>query len=111
MAKKKVYIGSVGPFVYDDANLINDPDGDFPGEFQRAITSDGSIKPGSADIETLTLREGFTVILIKLDVAGFPVAQDKYEVRTQVILSPLFKEEVEKVFRFEPTLDPLIFHW
>ena len=56
MAKKKVYIGSVGPFVYDDANLINDPDGDFPGEFQRAITSDGSIKPGSADIEDLDTR-------------------------------------------------------
>lgn len=53
MAIKKLYIGSMGPFEYDDTDLINDPDGDFPGESQRAITTDGDISPGSADIATL----------------------------------------------------------
>jgi hypothetical protein len=32
MAERKFYIGSVGPYLYDDTDLINDPDGDFPGE-------------------------------------------------------------------------------
>lgn len=43
MAVKKVYIGSVGPFLYDDTNLINDPDGDFVGETCKAVTSDGDV--------------------------------------------------------------------
>lgn len=42
MALKKVYIGSVGPFVYDDEKDINDPDGDFSGETQQAIRTDGA---------------------------------------------------------------------
>lgn len=43
MAIKKVYIGSIGPFLYDDADLVDDPDGDFPGETQRAVLTDGTI--------------------------------------------------------------------
>lgn len=42
MAIKKVYIGSnVGPLLYDDANPINDPDGDFAGENNVAIATTG----------------------------------------------------------------------
>ena len=58
MALKKVYLGSVGPFVYDDANPVNDPDGDFPGEDHKAITTNGQIlvdQAPAADEEVLRL--------------------------------------------------------
>jgi len=44
-----------------------------------------------ADIETLTARLGFTVIVTVLLVAGFPVGQTALEVSTQVTIS-LFTE-------------------
>jgi hypothetical protein len=44
MAEKKVYIGSMGPFVFDDAETINDPDGDFSGENQIGLRSDENVK-------------------------------------------------------------------
>jgi hypothetical protein len=40
-----------------------------------------------ADIETLTARLGFTVIVTVLLVAGFPVGQTALEVSTQVTIS------------------------
>ena len=43
MALKKVYIGSIGPFVYDDTVPVNDPDGDFAGEDHKTITTDGQL--------------------------------------------------------------------
>lgn len=44
MAEKKVYIGSVGPFLYDDANPIDDTDGDFSGSNYQGILTDGGIQ-------------------------------------------------------------------
>jgi len=41
MAEKKVYIGSIGPFIYDDDDLIDDEDGDFSGEYQKALATTG----------------------------------------------------------------------
>lgn len=41
MAERKVYIGSVGPFLFDDADLINDSDGDFSGETYGGFVTDG----------------------------------------------------------------------
>jgi hypothetical protein len=43
-----------------------------------------------ADIVILTGWIGFTVIVIALLVAGFPVAQTAFDVKTQVTISPLF---------------------
>lgn len=43
MALKKVYFGSLGPFIYDDTSPVNDPDGDFAGEDHKAITTDGQL--------------------------------------------------------------------
>lgn len=40
MTTKKVYIGSVGPFLFDDSANLNDFDGDFSGETLKAIISD-----------------------------------------------------------------------
>jgi len=45
---------------------------------------------GEADILTLAGNNGFTVIVIILDVAGLPVWQVLLEVRIQDIISPLF---------------------
>lgn len=39
---KKYYIGDRGPFYYDADRAIEDPDGDFVGENEKPITSDGS---------------------------------------------------------------------
>ena len=41
MARRKIYFGSLGPFIYDDEDLINDQDGDFPGLTRKAIATDG----------------------------------------------------------------------
>jgi len=41
MAEKKIYLGTVGPFLYDDGALINDEDGDFAGEAYASLTTDG----------------------------------------------------------------------
>lgn len=43
MAKKKVYIGSVGPFLFDDTDDVNDVDSDFSGQKQRSLTTDSQI--------------------------------------------------------------------
>ena len=44
---------------------------------------------GEADILTLAGNNGFTVIVIILDVTGLPVAQVAVDVITTVICSPL----------------------
>jgi len=44
MAVKKIYTGSFGPFLYDDADTIDDVDGDFEDETQQAFRSDGGAK-------------------------------------------------------------------
>lgn len=43
MATQKIYIGSVGPFLYDDASPINDVDGDFAGEDRNALSTSGQL--------------------------------------------------------------------
>jgi len=48
MAIKKVYIGSVGPFLFDDAAGVNDVDGDFAGQTQQAVLTDGAISADAA---------------------------------------------------------------
>ena len=40
-----------------------------------------------APIDTLTVRSGFTIILMVLEVAGLPLAQVALEVKTQVTAS------------------------
>ncbi len=59
---------------------------------------------GLAEILTLTGKFGFTVIVIPVDVAGFPVAQVAFEVRTTVITSPLTSVVEEKVEAVAPTI-------
>jgi len=39
MTEQKVYIGSIGPFIFDDTETVNDPDGDFAGENQKGVVT------------------------------------------------------------------------
>ena len=51
MAIRKIYIGSFGPFEYDDTLPANDPDGDFPGEDHKSILTDGQMRVEQVPVE------------------------------------------------------------
>ena len=59
---------------------------------------------------TLTGKFGFTVMVMLLDVAGFPVAQVALDVSTQVTTSLLFNVVDVNVVALVPTFTPFIFH-
>jgi hypothetical protein len=65
---------------------------------------------GEADILTLAGSTGFTVIVIGLEVAGFPDTQVKEEVIRTVTTSLFASALVVKAGLFVPTFDPLTFH-
>lgn len=43
MATKRVYVGSLGPHLYDDTDLATDPDDTFAGYTREGIMLDGQI--------------------------------------------------------------------
>lgn len=43
MAEKKVYLGSQGPYLFDDGDTLDDPDGDFSGQGQVGIVSNSQV--------------------------------------------------------------------
>lgn len=49
MARKKYYVGDVGPMLFDDESPIDDQDGDFAGEDRVAFRTDGSVRASGAD--------------------------------------------------------------
>ena len=63
MATKKIYIGSFGPVLYEDDDLINDVDGDFVGEYHQGLVTDGD-----------ALIEGDEIVRGDLTVVGDVVA-------------------------------------
>lgn len=46
MTTQKFYVGSHGPYLYDDTASINDQDGDFSGLTQNALTTSGGVAAG-----------------------------------------------------------------
>ena len=54
MTERKIYIGSVGPFLYDDADPIDDQDGDFSGENYHGLLSDGNVFAANIDQDLST---------------------------------------------------------
>ena len=91
MAEKKLYIGDIGPLLFDDDDDIDDPDGDFSGEKQLGvrtgapIRTDGLIKAAAieatievADISSPTELGGFdasnlgTIVMVFEDNPGTP---------------------------------------
>jgi hypothetical protein len=61
-------------------------------------------------METPAESKGFTVIVISLEVAGFPDVQVSLDVSWQVMTSSSERPELAKVGLFEPTLFPFTFH-
>lgn len=55
MAEKKIYIGSVGPLLYDDTDNIDDPDGDFSGQTQEGLVTDGGLLVDGLKLNNLEL--------------------------------------------------------
>lgn len=49
MAKKKYYVGDLGPMLFDDGDSVDDQDGDFAGEDRVAFRTDGSMRASGAD--------------------------------------------------------------
>lgn len=49
MTQRKLYIGSVGPFLYDDEDPINDEDGEFAGESFTGMRTNGSVRASLVD--------------------------------------------------------------
>lgn len=43
MAEKKTYLGSQGPYLFDDTDNLDDPDGDFSGQGQVGIITDSQV--------------------------------------------------------------------
>ena len=62
MAEHKVYIGNLGPFIYDDAEDLEDPDGDFPAGTKRAaFLTTGATGATSGYSGTITLVTNFQI--------------------------------------------------
>jgi len=58
VALKKIYFGSLGPYLYDDNDDIDDPDGDFAGESYKSVMTDGQLKVSETPTEnTHVLRK------------------------------------------------------
>ena len=78
MAEKKFYIGTHGPYYYDDADSINDPDGDFSGLSRRGFATQGTIiaeESPTADnevIRMIDLEDGDTLNGDHVDVDYSP---------------------------------------
>jgi hypothetical protein len=43
VAEKKVYLGSQGPYLYDDTDLLDDADSELPGEYYSGVATTGNI--------------------------------------------------------------------
>ncbi len=57
MAEKKIYIGSAGPYLYDDADPIDDPDGDFSGKLYGGLTTNGDISCTGLNVDSIKLND------------------------------------------------------
>jgi hypothetical protein len=73
MAEKKIYMGSVGPSLFEDDELIDDEDGEFSGELRHAIVTNRQMliteAPSSND-ELMRLGDSNERILAPLAVAN-----------------------------------------
>jgi hypothetical protein len=62
------------------------------------------------EILTLTAKFGFTVVVMVLEVAGFPIVHVSFEVRMTFTWSPFASEVVVYVALFVPTSTLFFFH-
>lgn len=78
MARKKYYIGSMGPYLYDDTDDINDAEGDFPGETRCSFRTDGPMRCASEPIdpEDLVRRKDLLDLIHPVNSIYFSVSSD-----------------------------------
>lgn len=43
MVVKRYYVGGMGPYLYDNSIDLLDPEGEFPGDTQHALVTDGQL--------------------------------------------------------------------
>ena len=73
MAEKKIYIGSVGPALFEDDEAIDDEDGDFAGELRHSVTSNRQMlitEAPAGDGEIVRLIDLSDCILAPLSVVN-----------------------------------------
>lgn len=73
MAEKKIYIGSVGPALFEDDEAIDDEDGDFAGELRHSVTSNRQMlitEAPTGDEEIIRLTDIDGRLLTPLSVAN-----------------------------------------
>ena len=57
MTIRYYYVGGMGPYIYDDSIPLLDPDGNFPGENQYALITNGRINVDGGVIANKILEE------------------------------------------------------
>ena len=62
MTVRKLYLGSVGPYLFQDDNLIDDPDDDWDGEYRRGLTTDSEIKAAVMIVTVTSITADYTVL-------------------------------------------------
>lgn len=62
MTQRKLYLGSVGPYLFQDDDLIDDPDDDWDGEYQRGITTDAEISAAGMIVSVTSITADYTVL-------------------------------------------------
>lgn len=90
MAEKKVYIGTEGPYLYDDADLVSDADGDFTGLYYSGITAH-QVQADQVPIED---KEVLRISDSELDTGSLAVEIDDKEMEA-LFLSLIPEPEVQ----------------
>jgi hypothetical protein len=73
MAEKKIYIGSVGPALFEDDEAIDDEDGDFAGELRHSVTSNRQMlitEAPTGDGEIIRYEDLNGIVLAPLSVVN-----------------------------------------
>ena len=73
MAEKKIYLGSVGPYLFEDDELVEDEDGEFSGETRHAITTNRQMiitETPTGDDELMRLGDSNERLLAPLAVSN-----------------------------------------
>jgi len=109
----KVYIGSTGPFLYDDSKLINDGDGDFAGQNRAGLTTGGDIVCDIAHVTALSLISNSVAVdylstdddyMIYVDCSGGDITLTLPTVvgRDGRLFAVSKKDETDNIIRVEP---------
>ena len=65
MAEREYYIGTVGPLLYDDEDVIDNPESVLDGERFKAFVTDGEIKAGDFEFTPKWRRIAFGIGAVK----------------------------------------------